>query len=64
MSRELFTTPQMMRILGVSSRQTIYNWEAKPDSVGPGERGLLLWSRKTIMELGKQHGRQVDFDAA
>ena len=63
MTRQLYTTPQMMRILGVTSRQTIYNWDAKPDQVGPGERGLLLWSKRTILSLAEQHGGTADFDA-
>ena len=57
----LFTTPEMMRVLGIRSRQTIYIWDAEPDQRGPGRSGLLLWSRRTIEELAAAHGRTCDW---
>lgn len=59
-----YTTAELCRILGIKSRQTIYNWGARPDYQAPGGRGALLWSAATIERLAAEHGRRIDWEAA
>jgi len=57
MTDRLYSTSEVCEILGVASRQTLYNWGAEPDERAPGARGVLLWSRATIERLADEHGR-------
>jgi len=61
--RQLFTTPQVCRILGVT-RQTLYDWDVTPDQRGPGEKGVLLFYRSTVVRLARDHNRDPDWGAA
>jgi len=59
MSDRMYTTAEVMELLGVKSRQTLYAWRARPAHKEPGQTGRLLWSGGEIMRLAEIHGRQV-----
>ncbi len=60
MADRLYTTREMMALVGVKSRTTIYAHGWKPDTQLPGD-GTGLWSRKTITAIGKELGVKVVF---
>ena len=59
MSVRHYSTRDVCRALGIA-RATLYNWQVEPDHQGPGDRGTLGWTERTIRRLGKAHGRTID----
>ena len=62
-ARRYYTTAEVMAILGIGSRQTLYNWGARPDRQAPGDKGILMWSRTGIKKLAADHNRHIDWKA-
>jgi len=62
-ARRYYTTAEVMAILDLRSRQTLYNWDAKPDRQAPGTKGILMWSRKNIVALAADHNRPINWNA-
>lgn len=60
---QMYTTKQMMELLGIKSRQTVYSWGANERAVKawPGGDGApLMWPASLIRELAAEHGIEVD----
>ena len=55
----MYSTVEMMELLGIKSRQTIYAWRLRPDRKDPGHTGAMWWSADTIRNIAARKGRDV-----
>lgn len=58
----IYTTRQVMKLLGLKSRQTLYNWGAHERAVKvfPDQASALMWPASLVKELADEHDIEVD----
>ena len=63
MTDRLYTTREMMDMVGVRSRQTIYTrgWDKLAASRLPPPSGSLLWSKQNVRAIAKELGVKVEW---
>lgn len=63
MNERMYTTRQTMELLGLKSRQTLYNWGATERAVQlfPDQPAALAWPESLVRELAAEHGIEVDW---
>lgn len=61
MPDRMYTTREMMSLVGIKSRTTIYSRGWQADEQLPGPSGAMLWSRRTIQKIAKELGVKVEW---
>lgn len=62
MSERMYTTKQVMELLGIKSRQTLYNWGAveRATKVFPDSPAALVWPETLVRELAAEHDIEIE----